>query len=84
MYWNNVDLPHRRTALLMTDSNVFTRMVDLLDEKTYTWLFERDYLKYVLAPEAPWAKHKGVLLYDRRHVVSGQRSNASEKELFSE
>ena len=84
MYWNNVDLPHRRTALLMTDSNVFTRMVDLLDEQTYTWLFERDYLKYVLAPEAPWAKHKGVLLYDRRHVVSGQRSNASEKELFSE
>ena len=84
MYWNNVDLPHRRTALLMTDSNVFTRMVDLLDEQTYTWLFERDYLKYVLAPETPWAKHKGVLLYDRRHVVSGQRSNASEKELFSE
>ena len=84
MYWNNVDLPHRRTALLMTDSNVFTRMVDLLDERTYTWLFERDYLRYVLAPEAPWAKHKGVLLYDRRHVVSGQRSNASEKELFSE
>jgi hypothetical protein len=37
-----------------------------------------------MAPEAPWAKHKGVLLYDRRHVVSGQRSNASEKELFSE
>jgi hypothetical protein len=84
MYWNNVGLPHRRTALLMTDSNVFTRMVDLLDERTYTWLFERDYLRYVLAPEAPWAKHKGLLLYDRRHVVSGQRSNASEKELFSE
>ena len=84
MYWNNVDLPHRRTALLMTDSNVFTRMVDLLDERTYTWLFERDYLEYVLEPEAPWAKHTGVLLYDRGHVVSGQRSNASEKELFAE
>ena len=83
MYWNNVDLPHTKTALLMTDSSVYTRMVDLLDESTYTWLFERDYLKYVLEPEKPWTRHKGVLRYDRRHIVSGQRGNASAQELLS-
>ena len=67
----------------MTDSSVYTRMVDLLDESTYTWLFERDYLKYVLEPEKPWTRHKGVLRYDRRHIVSGQRGNALAQELLS-
>ena len=70
--------------MLMTDSNVYTRMVDLLDERTYTWLFERDYLKYILEPEKPWKKQQGVLLYDRRDIVRGQRPNATVQELLSE
>ena len=68
----------------MTDSSVYTRMVDLLDERTYTWLFERDYLKYILEPERLWTRHTGILLYDIRHIVNGQRGNVSGQELLSE
>lgn len=84
MYWNNIDLPHRTTPLLLAGSHVYTRMVDLLDENTYTWLFERDYLKYILEPEKPWTKHTGKIQYDPANIVSGQRANASGRELLAE
>ena len=84
MYWNNVTIPHRKSPVLLTDNAVYTPMINLLDASTYTWLFDRDYLDYVLASEAPWAKHTGVLLYDREHVVGGQRRNASIQEVRTE
>jgi hypothetical protein len=34
--------------------------------------------------DSTWKKQQGVLLYDRRHIVSGQRGNASGQELLSE
>jgi hypothetical protein len=81
MYWNNVDLPHRTTPLLLAGSHVYTRMVDLLDDSTYTWLFERDYLKYVLEPEKPLTRHTGRLIYDGAHIVNGQRNNAVSRDI---
>ena len=34
--------------------------------------------------DSTWKKQQEVLLYDRRHIVSGQRGNASVQELLSE
>ena len=76
MYWNDVTKPHQTTPLLMAGNGVYTWRVDMLDESTYTWLFERDYLKYVLESQKPWTRHKGRLIYDYAHIVNGQRNNA--------
>ena len=34
--------------------------------------------------DSTWKKQQEVLLYDRKHIVSGQRANASGQELLSE
>ena len=84
MYWNDVTRPHQTTPLLMAGNGVYTWRVDLLDESTYTWLFERDYLKYVLEPQKPWTRYKGTLLYDYANIVNGQQNNAAEQDLAVE
>ena len=84
MYWNDVTRPHQTTPLLMAGNGVYTWRVDLLDESTYTWLFERDYLRYVLEPQKPWTRYKGRLLYDYANIVNGQRNNAAGQDLAVE